>query len=279
MGKPKRNLLNKRFGRLLVLEAAPPKPNSTRAQWLCVCDCGVKKAFSTDDLMNRKITSCYRDCELHLSWKQYIGQQIGSLTIIDVEKQWCQYQCVCGNTGKIQLCKILNGNNSSCGNCNAKYIGKKFGRLKIIEYIFPGSFKTQCECGKTRVDECYRILTGHIVSCGNCGLYCNGRKTSKPQQIICHNIDGIENFKTVEGYYIDVALPDINIGIEYDEWYWHKNRLDEDMNRINKLINSGWKILHIKAKQNIPSEQQILNGLQQLKNHQYYCIKLDGWGI
>jgi hypothetical protein len=36
---PKKNILNQRFGRLLVIEEAPSNKNGN-AMWKCRCDCG-----------------------------------------------------------------------------------------------------------------------------------------------------------------------------------------------------------------------------------------------
>ena len=81
MRKLAKSLLDQRFGRLLVIKRAPCNPNNTRAQWLCRCDCGVEKIFSTNDLRNGNITSCYRDCELHCLWKKQLDNGLKQLKI------------------------------------------------------------------------------------------------------------------------------------------------------------------------------------------------------
>ena len=50
------NLLNKRFGRLLVMSRASSK--NKRSRWLCKCDCGNEKIAYSTDLLNGYTKSC-----------------------------------------------------------------------------------------------------------------------------------------------------------------------------------------------------------------------------
>ena len=45
-----------RFGRLTVLEPAPPLEDRTR--WLCICNCGEMVVVKTDHLTNGHTRSC-----------------------------------------------------------------------------------------------------------------------------------------------------------------------------------------------------------------------------
>jgi len=47
--------------------------------------------------------------------------------------------------------------------------------------------------------------------------------------------------------YIDVALPQFNLGFEYDGAYWHQNQ-DENNARDLELKEKGWEIIHIEVK-------------------------------
>lgn len=52
----KLNLLNNRFGRLLVIEEAPNQGKKTR--WKCLCDCGKECIVLTDSLRAGTTSSC-----------------------------------------------------------------------------------------------------------------------------------------------------------------------------------------------------------------------------
>lgn len=276
------DLLHQRFGRLVVVKRLE-NDYRQKAQWLCLCDCGKTCVLDTRSLKDGIIKSCFRECELYEEYKKYVGKKINKLTILSVFKNMAKFRCECGQFGEILLKRIISNNTTSCGNCNNNYVGDIFGNLTIIEHIRTnnsgGLFKSICACGNIRIDECHRILTGHISSCGNCSLLANGKKTSKAQkEIFSMFSNAVENYKTDIGFYIDVAIPEDRVGIEYDEWYWHKNKIQNDIARIKKLIDNGWRILHIKASNNIPSRKLVYDGIENLKYINYYAVTLDGWG-
>jgi len=45
------------------------------------------------------------------------------------------------------------------------------------------------------------------------------------------------------GYSIDIAIPVLNLAIEYDGGYWHQDRKDYDIKRQNILEEEGWVFL------------------------------------
>lgn len=57
----RRNLLNKKFGSLIVLREDVIKGGKTR--WLCKCDCGNETVVSTSDLVTKNTKSC--GCNKH----------------------------------------------------------------------------------------------------------------------------------------------------------------------------------------------------------------------
>jgi len=54
------NLVNKRFGRWVVLKMAetPQNLKTKKPYWLCRCDCGNEKIVCGDNLRNKKTSSC-----------------------------------------------------------------------------------------------------------------------------------------------------------------------------------------------------------------------------
>ncbi len=53
----KRDLVGKRYGRLLVLGRSEVR-NNGRVQWECLCDCGNRKLVVTNHLTSGKVLSC-----------------------------------------------------------------------------------------------------------------------------------------------------------------------------------------------------------------------------
>lgn len=57
----KSNLLNSRFGKLIVIEPFEKgirKSGQTYTRWLCKCDCGNKKVCDANELKHNRCTSC-----------------------------------------------------------------------------------------------------------------------------------------------------------------------------------------------------------------------------
>ena len=59
----------------------------------------------------------------------------------------------------------------------------------------------------------------------------------------------IPNDRTIlEGKEIDILIPELNIGIEYDGIYWHKDREKYDKQKDIKALSKGVVLFHIKEK-------------------------------
>ena len=77
---------------------------------------------------------------------------------------------------------------------------------------------------------------------------------------------------------IDIAMPWIMIAIEYDSWYWHAEKVEQDRQRARDLIDLGWRVLAIKSNEKIPDKNVIMACIQQLDKINYVEIVLDDWG-
>ena len=60
MGKPKKDLLGQRFGRLTVIGAGerPEFTSYTGLYWRCRCDCGREATVRSQSLLNGNTRSC-----------------------------------------------------------------------------------------------------------------------------------------------------------------------------------------------------------------------------
>lgn len=118
--------------------------------------------------------------------KKYIhkpGERYGKLTVIeDVgcngedrgHKVLCK--CDCGNEIIISSRALLQGNTKGCGKCRQnEYVGKRFGKLVIIEKGFYKKyklyFKCKCDCGNEKIVALDHLLDGHTTSCNECTKY------------------------------------------------------------------------------------------------------------
>ena len=115
-------------------------------------------------------------------------------------------------------------------------------------------------------------------------LYKNGScKTSAQQRKVCDML--LEIYGNCELNYpvsncsLDclIIVNDLKINIEYDGWYWHKDKQERDRRRDEFLKSQGYKILRIKASRMIPTKEQLKNAIDYLVkgNHSYTEIILD----
>ena len=73
-----------------------------------------------------------------------------------------------------------------------------------------------------------------------------------------------------------LVVHDILIDVEYDGWYWHKNTQERDKKRNYKVLSLGYKILRIKSKTSLPTEEQIIQAVDDLVNGKHLIeITLD----
>lgn len=73
-----------------------------------------------------------------------------------------------------------------------------------------------------------------------------------------------------------VVINDVKIDIEYDGWYWHKNRQDYDTRRDNYVIRKGYRVLRFISDTKVPTKEQIIDGVNYLVDgkHHKHIIKL-----
>lgn len=61
---------------------------------------------------------------------------------------------------------------------------------------------------------------------------------------LCDIFDNVVHQYTVEKYHrvYDIYIPKLNLIVEYDGDYWHKDSLEKDLRDTNKAIKRGYKI-------------------------------------
>ena len=85
----------------------------------------------------------------------------------------------------------------------------------------------------------------------NCPICNQGTQTSFPEQAIYYYIlscfnDAINRYKYNNKWEIDVYVPSLNFGIEYDGLFYHQKREDLDLKKEKHLLGEGVYLLRIK---------------------------------
>lgn len=67
----------------------------------------------------------------------------------------------------------------------------------------------------------------------------------------------------------------IKIDVEFDGSFWHDNKKDYDNRRDYFVKRKGYKVLRFHSKGNVPTEEQIKNGVEFLANPQHWRYKIN----
>ena len=117
--------------------------------------------------------------------------------------------------------------------------------------------------------------------CPHCVDSFNGVPASSQQRAIAKLVHGNLNI-SINDYCVDILTcwKGTKIIIEYDGWYWHQGQQSEDMRRILQLLNSGYRVLHIKGNKSLPDDDIIFLALDEMSQggRWYIEIVLDDWG-
>ena len=181
------DLTGKKFGMWTVISESDKRDSSGCVKWKCECECGTIRDVNGTSLRNGKSTCC--GCIKQNQSNNMIGKKFGMLTVLEKlpnrsingSIQW-KCKCDCGNEC-IRTTTVLNKKDTihSCGCYNKttrldlSIIGKKFGKLTVIEYKGESFYKCKCECGNEKVIRRDSLITGNTQSCG-CINYSIGEK-------------------------------------------------------------------------------------------------------
>lgn len=103
--------------------------------------------------------------------KNIKGQKFNHLTAIEHRgRGYWLFRCDCGNEVVRYQGDVVRGSRKSCG-CmqhaiRENLVGKRFGRLIVLEYAGEKKWKCQCDCGETTVADGDSLRSGNKRSCG-----------------------------------------------------------------------------------------------------------------
>ena len=124
-----------------------------------------------------------------------------------------------------------------------------------LKYLSDGISMFKCDLGlehnfEMNADNFY----SRIKNCTNLCTICHpiGEQTSISEKEVLIFIESIYNAKVINGYRdvyeIDIYLPDINLGFEFNGLYWHSDKFKDKwyhINKTNHFKERGISIFHI----------------------------------
>lgn len=109
--------------------------------------------------------------------------------------------------------------------------------------------KTHIECQCKHCKHKWNPIPNSLLrgsGCPQCWAY---KQTSFAEQAIyfyCKQVTTAYNRYTNFGKEIDIYLPELCVGVEYNGDFWHTNRKDNDRDKINFFVDRGIRIITIK---------------------------------
>ena len=181
------DLTGQHFGMWTVLKESNKRDAAGSIMWVCQCQCGTIREVSGLSLRKGKSTCC--GCIKQNQNNNMIGKKFGMLTVLEKlperskngSIQWrckcdCGKECIRSTTtlhkkDRIQNCGCYN----KTTRLDLNIIGKKFGKLTVLQYIGDSIYKCKCECGNIKNVRRDSLTTGNTISCG-CINYSIGEK-------------------------------------------------------------------------------------------------------
>ena len=118
------------------------------------------------------------------------------------------------------------------------------------------------------------------TGCPHCSDMIHGARVSQVQRELCEMLGGELN-EPFGRYNVDVALhiEGSAIAVEYDSWYWHAGREENDAQRDKEMIEAGWHMLRVKSNTLLPTREQLDNAIARLlAGEDQIEVVLDDWG-
>lgn len=170
MGK-KRELLNQRFGKLIVIEEAG-RNKCGLVLWKCLCDCGNTITLPATSLCSGNTKSC--GC---LSFFDLTGKRFGKLVVLSRDasikgRPFWNCICDCGECKIILGRHLREGKTKSCGCLVSEDLtGRRFGKLVACKIVGKSKksgymWECLCDCGNYKVVRGSHLKRDHVRSCG-----------------------------------------------------------------------------------------------------------------
>lgn len=227
---------------------------------------GCAAYFQTDDFKNKSRNTCIKKYGV-----EYAGQLESARAKMEetnLKKYGCRHPM---NNEEIQN-KVKNTCMERYGVENpfqSKEIQGKIAQINIERYGAPIA---------TQNPEIYEKIRKTLHENGN-------TPTSKAELEMFEIVKGIYGEDNCKHNYpygkcsLDCYLEynGMKFDIEYDGWYWHKDRQEKDKRRNYWLANEGFKTLRFRANIAIPTAEQIKDGIDYLiqTGHPWHYINLD----
>lgn len=204
--------------------------------------------------------------------KEWNYEKNGGLTPVDVlpksgKKVW--WICQKGHEWKTAIYHRTKGN--GCPYCGGKKVLSGFNDLKTVNPALAEEWNYEKNSGLTPADvmpnsgkkvwwKCpkgheWQQTIYHRNNGVNCPICSSERNTSYPEFALLYylnkaGVEVIHSYKEL-GYELDIYIPSRKVAVEYDGFFWHKNKTQQDIDKNKLCRRDGIKIYRIR--EGVPS--------------------------
>ena len=178
------------------------------------------------------------------------------------KKVW--WKCSKGHEWEATIDKRNRGTN--CPYCSGNKVLNGYNDLKTVNpslakewnYEKNGDLKPELFTANSHKKVWWKCNKGHEwqapISNRNKGVGCptcnSERHTSFPEYAITYylkkcGVDVVHSYKG-QGYELDIYIPTKNVAIEYDGYFWHKNKTKIDLEKNKMCVKDGIKLYRIR---------------------------------
>ncbi|MDY6313600.1 MAG: zinc-ribbon domain-containing protein [Clostridia bacterium] len=178
------------------------------------------------------------------------------------KKVW--WKCVKGHEWEATICRRNRGR--GCPYCSSNKVLQGYNDLRTLNpmlakewnYEKNGDLKPENFTANSGKKVWWKCVKGHEwqapIYNRNKGVGCpvcnSERNTSFPEYAILYylkkyGLDVIHSYKE-QGYELDIYIPSKRIAIEYDGYFWHKNKTKKDLEKNQKCEKDGIKLYRIR---------------------------------
>lgn len=199
--------------------------------------------------------------------KEWNYERNNGLTPADVmpnsgKKVW--WKCIEGHEWQATIDNRNKG--TGCPYCSGQKVLKGYNDLQAVNPILSKEWNYERNNGLTPMDVLpnsnkkvwWKCSKGHewqtTINNRNNGNGCpvctSERKTSFPEYAIAfylekYGLKVIHSYRE-QGYELDVYIPSKRIAIEYDGYFWHKNKTKKDLEKNQKCEKNGIRLYRIR---------------------------------
>ncbi len=201
------------------------------------------------------------DYEKNKGLKNGLGLDISTPDRVkELSSQAVWWKCEKGHSWKA---KISDRSKGGCPYCSGSRVWEGFNDLATVnpelakewDYEKNKELKPNMVTLYSGTKVWWKCMYGHSWqstvanrSYGNGCPVCSHSGSSLPEQTIAYYLKQVcvvQQRQKINGKEVDIYLPQYKIGIEYDGWYYHKDKAERDDCKTRKLISEGICVVHI----------------------------------